>query len=133
MSEEEARSFADRLPPVVPRAEADISHLSDRMADVLYPGRRPRPFRMGVVFEGWTGPEAERALDLARGADAYGQEPGRNGPLHRAEFGTGSARRLQELYSLVGQRPETEVLFDGRRVPCARELWMPLFWILIRS
>jgi hypothetical protein len=25
------------------------------------------------------------------------------------------------------------VLFDGRRVPCARELWMPLFWILIRS
>jgi hypothetical protein len=133
MSEEEARSFADRLPPVVPRAEADISHLSDAMAEVLYPGRRPRPFRMGVVFDGWEGEGGPRAVSLARAADVYAEEAGLNGPRHRAEFGPASARRLQELFALVGPRPETEVLFDGKRVPYARELWMPLFWILIRS
>ena len=33
MSRERARSYADRLPPLVPRAEADISHLDDDMAD----------------------------------------------------------------------------------------------------
>jgi hypothetical protein len=133
MSEEEPRSFADRLPPVVPRAEDDISHLSDQMAEVLYPGRRPRPFRMGVVFDGWSGEGAQRAVELARAADLYGEEPGLMAPRHRAEFGTSSARRLQELFALVGPRAETEVLFDGKRVPYARELWMPLFWILIRS
>ena len=38
-------------PRVVPKEETDISHLSDEMADLLYPGRRPRPFRIGVRFE----------------------------------------------------------------------------------
>ena len=31
-----AKTFADRLPDVVPREEADIAHLPDEMADVLY-------------------------------------------------------------------------------------------------
>ena len=131
MSTEEARNFADRLPPVVPKEEPDISHLSDEMAEVLYPGRRFRPFRMGVVFQPFGGPAGERALELARGADAYSEEPGPEGPLHRAEYGVPAAAALRELFHLVAERPGTEVLFDGQRVPCARELWLPLFWILV--
>ena len=53
MARERAKSFADRLPNVVPREEQDISHLSDEMVDILYPGRRPRPFRMGIRFAAW--------------------------------------------------------------------------------
>jgi hypothetical protein len=132
MSEDEAQTFADRLPPVVPKEEADISHLSDEMAEVLYPGRRPRPFRMGLVFELPAGDAGARALALARASDAYAEEPGRAGPLHRAEFGTGSAAALRDLFALVGERAETEVLVDGKRVPYARELWLPLFWMLVR-
>jgi hypothetical protein len=133
MGAEEARSFADRLPPVVPKEEDDISHLSDEMADVLYPGRRPRPFRMGVVFQDVPGAAGDKARALARAADVYKEEPGRDGPAHRAEFGTGSAARLRDLFLQVGDRPGTEVLVDGKRVPCARELWLPLFWILVRE
>ena len=136
MAEEEPRSFADRLPRVVPREEADISHLSDEMADVLYPGRRTRPFRMGLVFEAPPGEGGARALALARAADAYAEEPplpGGSGPLHRAEFGTASAPELRDLFALVGGAAGTEVLMDGKRVPYARELWLPLFWILVRD
>lgn len=133
MSEQEGLSFADRLPPIVPREEADISHLSDEMAEVLYPGRRSRPFRMGLVFREPEGPQAERALALARAADAYAQEPAGGAAAHRAEFGTAGAARLRELFALVGERPGTEVLLDGQRVPCARELWLPLFWLLVRE
>jgi hypothetical protein len=133
MADQEARTFADRLPPVVPREEADISHLSDEMADVLYPGRRARPFRMGLVFEAPAGEGRARALELARGADVHAEEAGRRGPLHRAEFGTGSAARLRDLFALVGNQAGTEVLVDGKRVPYARELWLPLFWILVRD
>jgi hypothetical protein len=132
MAEEEPLSFADRLPPIVSREEADISHLSDEMAEVLYPGRRRRPFRMGVVFEEPPGPEGARALTLARAADAYAEEPGRRGAAHRAEFGTERAAALRDLFALVGGAAGTEVLVDGKRVPYARELWLPLFWILVR-
>ena len=133
MPDEEARTFADRLPPVVPREEADISHLSDEMADVLYPGRRARPFRIGLLFEAPEGAGGARALELARGADTYAEAPGRRGPRHRAEFGTASAARLRDLFALVGDKAGTEVLVDGKRVPYARELWLPLFWILVRD
>ena len=43
MSSVRAESYADRLPPLVPKEERNIDHLSDEMADILYPGRRPRP------------------------------------------------------------------------------------------
>jgi hypothetical protein len=136
MPDEEPQTFADRLPPVVPREEADIAHLTDEMADVLYPGRRPRPFRMGLVFAEPAGAGAARALALARQADVYAEQPGgrpgRGGPWHRAEFGSSSAAALRELFSLVGEQAGTEVLVDGRRVPNARELWLPLYWILVR-
>src|SRR6266568_3696492 len=51
MGRERPPDYADRLPRLVPKEEADISHLSDEMADVLYPGRRKHPFRLGVAFE----------------------------------------------------------------------------------
>ena len=133
LSEQEGLSFADRLPPVVPRAEEDISHLSDEMAEVLYPGRRRRPFRMGLVFREPEGPRAAQALALARAADLYGEEPAAGAPLHRAEFTAESAARLRDLFALVGESAGTEVLVDGKRVPYARELWLPLFWLLVRE
>jgi hypothetical protein len=133
LAEQEALSFADRLPPVVPREEADISHLSDEMADVLYPGRRPRPFRMGVLFEEPAGALRDEVLALARAADHYAEEPPSptGARMHRAEFGPAGAARLRTLFARVGELPSTEVVVDGKRVPYARELWLPLFWILI--
>ena len=36
---------------------------------------------------------------------------------------------LRELYEIVGPITGSEVTVDGRNVPYARELWLPLFWI----
>ncbi len=131
MSRERAPSYADRLPPLVPKAETDISHLGDEMADLLYPGRRPRPFRMGLSFEAFAGEEGARAVELARRSAVYREteEDGRR--VHHAEVASGEARLLRDLFDLVGQRPGTEVTVDRRKPPYARELWLPLFWIFV--
>jgi hypothetical protein len=131
MSRERAQTFADRLPPLVPKEETDISHLSDEMADVLYPGRRPRPYRLGIEFEAFEGEDYAAALALARRAPAYREERRHGQLVHQAGFGTGEARALRELFQLVGSRAGTEIVVDGQRVPCARELWLPLFWIFV--
>jgi hypothetical protein len=131
MSRERAQSYADRLPPLVPRAEADISHLSDEMADILYPGRRPRPFRLGVSFEAFSGGEYDRAVAIARRSPVYRESQGRDGVVHHAEFGASDARSLRDLFDLVGERPGTEVTVDRKKPPYARELWLPLFWIFV--
>jgi hypothetical protein len=131
MSRQRAQTFADRLPPLVPKEEEDIAHLSDEMADVLYPGRRPRPFRIGLCFESFEGPDHEAALALARRSAVYREEERQGLRLHHAAFETTEAALLRDLFRRVGERPGTEVLVDGKRVPYARELWLPLFWIFV--
>lgn len=131
MGRERAPDFADRLPRVVPKEEADISHLSDEMADVLYPGRRPRPFRLGISFEAFEGEACERAVALARRSPLYREERTSRGLTHHAAFASAEARTLRDLFDLVGQRPETEVFVDGKKAPYAHEIWLPLFWIFV--
>jgi hypothetical protein len=131
MGRERPPDFADRLPRVVPKEETDISHLSDEMADLLYPGRRPRPFRMGVSFGAFEGPGYERAVALARRSPVYREETVADQQVHQAAFDAGEARTLRDLFELVKGRQGTEVLVDGKRVPYAHELWLPLFWIFV--
>jgi hypothetical protein len=133
VARERAKTFADRLPPVVPREEEDISHLSDEMADILYPGRRPRPFRVAVEFDAFEGPDHARAVALARRSPLYGEAAESGVTRHRAAFDTRGARALRDLFEIVGRRPGTDVLVDGKRVPYAAELWLPLMWLFVAS
>lgn len=129
MPREKAKSFAERLPPILPREEDDISHLSDEMADVLYPGRRRRPFRIDLVFDAFSGDAYEKAVAIARESPTYSETREDAGVRHRAGFESRAALRLRDLFEIVGDRPGTDVLVNGREVPYARELWLPLFWI----
>jgi hypothetical protein len=131
MRRERPQDFADRLPRVVPRAEEDVSHLSDEMVDLLYPGRRPRPFRLGLSFEAFEGAGYATAVDLARLSPAYREEDRSGSRIHHTEFDAGAARTLRDLFELVGRRPGTEVRVDGRKAPYGHELWLPLFWIFV--
>jgi hypothetical protein len=131
MAGERPPDFAERLPRVVPKEETDLSQLSDEMVELLYPGRRPRPFRMGLRFLPFDEPGYSRAIAIARESPEYAERETPEGRLHEAAFDPGSARLLRELFELVKGRPGTEVLVDGRKVPYAHELWLPLFWIFI--
>jgi hypothetical protein len=131
MGRERPPGFADRLPRVVPKEETDISHLSDEMAELLYPGRRPRPFRIGLSFPAFEGPVHERAVALARRSPAYREETTTDGTVHHAAFEAEGARSLRDLFDLVRHLPGTEVLVDGKKLPYAHELWLPLFWIFV--
>jgi hypothetical protein len=131
MSRERPKSFADRLAPIVAEEEQDISHLSDEMADVLYPGRRKRPFRMGVEFDAFGGPNYARALELAKQSAVYRETGSGDSLRHHAGFDWSQARTLNELYRIVGPLHTSEVTVDGRKVPYAREIWLPLYWIFL--
>jgi hypothetical protein len=131
VTRERAKTFADRLPPVVPREEEDIAHLGDEMADILYPGRRPRPFRIAVAFDAFDGPDHARAVSLARRSPLYAERVEDGVTRHEAAFETRNARVLRDLFHIVGPRAGTEVRVDGKRVPYASELWLPLFWLFV--
>jgi hypothetical protein len=130
MGRERPPDYADRLPRVVPKEEKDISSLSDEMAELLYPGRRPRPFRIGLRFDRFDGPGLAPALALARKSPEFRESTSR-GPEYHAAFDAGDARTLRDLFEIVKERPDLEVRVDGKRLPYAHELWLPLVWMFV--
>ena len=71
------------------------------------------------------------AVDLARASREY-RLVGQGGQArHRATFHSTDAEALRDLFAIVGRLDACDVLIDGRPVPHARELWLPLVWFLL--
>src|SRR5260370_16303824 len=125
MGRERAKDFAERLPRLIPQEEPDISHLSDEMADILYPRWRTRPYRMGISFEAFVGEDYARAVELARRSSTYREVPGPDGPTPHAAFEATAAPVLRDLYHLVAHRPGTQVLVDVKSAPYPPDPCLP--------
>ena len=97
------------------------------------PAAAPAPSASTLEFDAFEGPDHDRAAALARRSPQYAETADDGGRRHHAAFETQGARALRDLYEIVGRRPGTEVLVDGKRMPYATELWLPLFWLFVGS
>jgi hypothetical protein len=113
-----------------PSAE-ELAHLHPELREVLF-GAPLLPFSMSMVFPAFAGEAYGRAVALAKGSDEY-TEFVEDGTLrHRARFSPGARPLdLRNLWELIHGVDGTDVLVDDRPVPYARELWLPLVWLLI--
>ncbi len=108
----------------------ELAALDPDLREALF-GAPPLPFSITLVFPPFEGPDYARALKLARASAEY-RETGLGAAFrHRARFVTTDAARLRELWDIVARLSTVDVLVDGRAVPFARELWLPLMWFLI--
>ena len=86
---------------------------------------------MTLSFPRFEADDYDRAVALARKAPEY-REVGTGATLrHRARFFPDSALAMRDLFEIVCRYDECQVLVDDRAVPFARELWLPLMWLLI--
>jgi len=111
-------------------SDAELAALDPDLHDALF-GAARRPFSITLAFPDLDVADFPRALDLAR-ASAEFRETG-SGAAHRyrARFWSSDAVKLRDLFEIVGASDATDVLIDDRPVPFARELWLPLVWLLI--
>ena len=94
-------------------------------------GPRNLPFSITLVFSPFQGDEYSRAVELAQKAREYRAVGSGDDVRHRARFFPSDALQLRDLFHIVDPQPGTEVLIDDRPVPYARELWLPLVWMLL--
>lgn len=111
-------------------SEAELAALDPDLHEALF-GSQPRPFSITLVFPDLDIPDFARALDLARASAEYRETSTAGARRYRARFWSSDAAKLRDLFELVGPADATEVLIDDRPVPYARELWLPLVWLLI--
>jgi hypothetical protein len=109
----------------------ELAALDPDLREALF-GPEERPFSITLVFPKFDGPDYSRALAMAR-ASAEHREVGSDESFrHRARFWSSDAPRLHELFQIVGRLDQCDVLINDRPVPYARELWLPLVWLLMR-
>ena len=112
-------------------SDEELAQLDPDLHEALY-GARARPFSITLVFPELNIPEFSRALDLARGSAEFRETGQGAARRYRARFWSDNPAALRDLFHLVGSSDATDVLIDDRPVPYARELWLPLVWLLIR-
>ncbi|MBK5254720.1 MAG: hypothetical protein JJE39_01665 [Vicinamibacteria bacterium] len=133
MTRDRVETFADRLPPVVPKVEEDIEGLSDELVEILYPGRRQKPFSLSVVFDDSEDDAVMEAKRLSARAASFTTFQEGSITRHRADFETEQASLLRDVASLVGARPGSEILVAGRKAPYGHELWLPLMFFFVTA
>ena len=127
---------SDRFWPYVDVAEEpsneELALLDPDLREILLGDTSERPFSVTIVFSPFGGSDYERAVELAQESTGYRVTGSGAAMRHRARYLPSEALRLRTLFELVGRLDSCEVLVDDRPVPYARELWLPLFWFLIR-
>jgi hypothetical protein len=125
----------ERFWPYVDLAEQptdeELAALSPELAEALF-GTPRLPFSVTLDFPPFEGSDYPRAVEMARRAAEYRETRTGEGLRHRARFYPEAALALRDLFEVVGRLDACDVLIDDRPVPYARELWLPLFWFLIR-
>ena len=133
MSRDRVPTYADRLPPVVPKVEDNIEGLSDELVEILYPGRRRKPFAISVIFDDSADESVTRARALCARAASFSTFKEGSITRHRADFETEQASLLRDVASLVAARQGSEILVGGAKAPYGHELWMPLMSFFVKE
>jgi len=112
-------------------SDEELAKLDPDLQAALLENPPDRPFSCTLVFAPFDGPDYAAALALAKSSPEYLESGTGDGRRHRARFTPEQVPALRELWQLVGRLPMSEVLIDDRPVPYARELWLPLLWLLL--
>ncbi|TAK12620.1 MAG: hypothetical protein EPO35_11210 [Acidobacteria bacterium] len=113
-------------------SDEELAALHPELREAIF-GASALPFSITISFPRFEGDQYPKAMELAAGADERKDVGADAAFRHLATFFPGEhPARLRDLYDVVGGVPGSEVLIDGKPVPFARELWLPLVWFLIR-
>lgn len=109
----------------------ELASLHPELAEALF-GAPKLPFSVSLEFAPFDGPDFARAIELARASAEFRELSTGASTRYRARFYPDRVLALKELFEIVGRFDSTDVLIDDKPVPYARELWLPLLWMLIR-
>ena len=111
--------------------DEELAKLDPELSEALF-GTPKLPFSVTLEFPAFEGEDYARAVAMARVSAEYRELGAGTRLRHRARFYPKDALALRDLFAIVGRYHDTDVLIDDKPVPYGRELWLPLFWFLIR-
>lgn len=113
-----------------------LATLPPDMAALLYPEHLAGPLTVTLIYPELDGPARAEADELENDATEHLVEEATvsgEAARHRTTFTMRQVEQLHQLYHLLETSigvSQVGILLSGRRLPMARELWLPLIWTL---
>jgi len=106
----------------------DERAMEEKLADILYPGTQAKTFKITLIF-GWRiTPDYQKAVDLAKRNPTYHEEGSGEWVRHSVTFTPEEVDDLFDLFNIIHEWDNTEVLVNHKKIPYGHQLWLPLMW-----
>ena len=126
------KTYLEALDNIIEEEEEDISHLKDRMKEILYPKRYNPSFSVTLVFPPDKSPHYSEAIEIAKISPYYYTTGEDRFLRHYAKFDVSQVETLYHLHELLETfKNAYEVYINDKMLPYARGLWLPLMWIFL--
>jgi len=99
-----------------------------KLDSILYPRDQAKEFKITLEFGHKISPNYEKAVDLARRNPTYREEGEGEWVRHSVTYTPEDVDDLFELFNLIHEWENTEVLVNHKRIPYGHQLWLPLMW-----
>lgn len=100
----------------------------EKLADILQSTSQARKFKITLVFGYKISPNYGKAVELARRNPTYNEEGTGEWVRHSATYSTDEVDDLFDLWNLVYDCGDTEVLVNHKNIPYGSTFWLPLMW-----
>ena len=102
--------------------------MEEKLDSILHPTTQGKSFKITLIFGHKTSPNYKKAVKLAKKNSAYKEEGSGEGIHHSATYIPAEVDELFELFNLVHEWDNVEILVNHKRIPYGRQLWLPLMW-----
>ncbi|MHB8094916.1 MAG: hypothetical protein ACYDH0_08230 [Candidatus Aminicenantales bacterium] len=106
----------------------DKAAQEQKLADILQPSTRAGQFLITLIFGSKITPNTTAALEIARRNPTYHEEGEGEWVRHSVTYSPSGVDDLFELFGLVGDWDDTEVLVNHKNIPYGHSLWLLLMW-----
>ncbi|MFQ6084064.1 MAG: hypothetical protein ACE5WD_12015 [Candidatus Aminicenantia bacterium] len=100
----------------------------DKLDEILYPKKSPKVFKVTLIFGPQISGRYQKAVELAKKHPTYREEGSGEWLRHYVTYTPDEVEDLFQVFNLVHDFEDTEILINHKKLPYAHQLWIPLMW-----
>lgn len=102
--------------------------IKEKLDSILFPRTKAKIFKITVRFGHHLSNNYKKAVELAQKNPTYQEEGQGEWKKHSATYTPDEVEELFQLFNLVHDWEDTEILVNHKKIPYGHQLWLPLMW-----
>lgn len=102
--------------------------IEEKLDSILHPSTRAKKFKITLKFGYKISPNYKKAVELAQKNPSYREKGEGEWVRHSVTYTPEDVDELFELFNLIHEWENSEVLVNHKKLPYGHQLWLPLMW-----